>query len=139
MITVLILRCIMVKSTTRKSAKSDRRRYNRIARFYDLFETPMELMNFRKWRKMLFDLIKAEKGLVLEIGAGTGKNIPNYPSNVVALDISEKMLERAVRRAKESGKKVDFMLADAENLPFRSNSFDVVFTTFVFCSVDDPV
>lgn len=122
--------------------KRDMRRYNRVARFYDVMESLMEVMNFRRWRRMLFNFIEkeGENLLVLEIGSGTGKNLPFYPDfSFAAVDISEKMLKRAVEKNKRCGKRVDFVIGDAEKLPFRDEAFDVVFSTFVFCSVDNPV
>ncbi|WP_230972489.1 class I SAM-dependent methyltransferase [Archaeoglobus neptunius] len=119
--------------------KSDVKRYNRIAPLYDLMESPMELINFKRWRKLLFDEMKAdENSLILEIGVGTGKNIPFYRNNhFVAIDISEKMIARA--KKKSGSKIVDLVIADAERMPFKDESFDIVYSTFVFCSVDDPV
>jgi ubiquinone/menaquinone biosynthesis C-methylase UbiE len=49
------------------------------------------------------------------------------------------MLRRAVKRADRLGRQVDFVLADAERLPFREDAFDTVTATCVFCSVPDPV
>ena len=51
------------------------RRWNRQARFYDLLTVPMErMLGFARARAWLFE--RAAKGLVLEVGAGTGKNLP---------------------------------------------------------------
>ena len=61
----------------RGSAKvgEDRRRYNRIAAIYEVAEVSMELFLFK--RKHLFERIKpSENDLILEIGFGTGKNVP---------------------------------------------------------------
>ena len=80
----------MVNSQTERI----RRRYNRVARFYDVMEKPMEAMAIQSWR---LGLMKELEGKVLEVGVGTGKNMEYYPSNldITAIDFSEKMLERA--------------------------------------------
>lgn len=115
-----------------------RKRYNRAAKIYDIFEQPMEMMMFKDWR---LEIAKDLKGKVLEVGVGTGKNIPYYPDDIdiTAIDFSEKMLLRARERAKQFHKKVQLIEMDAQNMDFEDNTFDGVFTTCVFCSVPDPV
>ena len=111
-------------------------RYNRIAGLYDILEAPMEHM-FTKWRK---ELLKDASGKTLEVGIGTGKNIEHYPTGVelTGIDFSEKMLERARKKA-EDHPTVRLFLMDAQNMSFENNSFDTVVTSCVFCSVPDPV
>jgi len=77
----------------------------------------------------------------LEVGVGTGKNIPYYPDgvHVTAIDLSEGMLSRARRLSKTLGLDVDLRQMDAQKLDFPADSFDTVVATFVFCSVPDPV
>lgn len=77
----------------------------------------------------------------MEVGVGTGKNIPYYPDgvHVTAIDLSEGMLSRARRLAKTLGLDVDLRQMDAQKLDFPADSFDTVVATFVFCSVPDPV
>ena len=72
---------------------------------------------------------------------GTGRNIPFYPAQarVSAMDLSPRMLERARKRAEELGSPVDLREMDAQQLEFSDGSFDAVVSTFVFCSVPDPV
>ncbi len=114
------------------------KRYNRAARLYDIFEQPMEMMMLKNWR---LEIAKDLKGKALEIGVGTGKNIPYYPDDVdiTAIDFSEKMLLRARERAKRFHKKVQLIEMDAQNMDFEDNTFDRVFTTCVFCSVPNPI
>ncbi len=121
-------------------------RYNRIARFYDLIERPMEMFMFSKWRNHLFEKINSKNNSrnfeekILEIGVGTGKNIPYYKKGrFVAVDISDKMIRKAKKRAERQELKIDLIIADAESLPFKDEVFDKIFTTFVFCSVENPV
>lgn len=114
------------------------RRYDRISRFYDIFESLLEVFLFSKWRMMLWEY---PGGKILEIGVGTEKNIPYYPvgERVIAIDISEGMLNVAKRRAQEYMGFPDLMKADVMELPFKDESFDCAVSTFVFCSVPDPI
>jgi ubiquinone/menaquinone biosynthesis C-methylase UbiE len=88
---------------------------------------------------MVRDRIKGSKAL--EVGVGTGKNLDYYPDGVevTAIDLSSRMLKRAQKRAGLLGLNVRLLEMDVQCLEFPDNSFDTVFTTFVFCSVPDPV
>lgn len=114
-------------------------RYDRNARLYDLIEGPMELLAFRRWREKLW--AQVHSGRVLEVGVGTGKNFSYYPKDaqVTAIDLSEKMLERARRRAACQSLAIELLQMDAQALAFPDHSFDTIVATFVFCSVPDPV
>ena len=113
--------------------------YDRQAAIYDLTELPLELLVFKGLRRRLWGQIKGQS--VLEIGVGTGKNLPYHPrdARVVAVDLSPRMLQRAVARATRLGRPPDFVLADAQHLPFQDGAFDETASTFVFCSVPDPL
>ena len=113
-------------------------RYNRIAPYFDGLEGFLEGLFFRQWRKALWNKVKGEH--ILEVGVGTGKNFPYYPSNtrITALDFSEKMLERAKIKQIRSNVSVELELMDVESLCYADNSFDTVIATFVFCSVPQP-
>lgn len=116
-----------------------RKRYNRIAFFYDLMDAPLEYLRFASWRPMIRDKIKGSKAL--EVGVGTGKNLDYYPdgSEITAVDLSPRMLKRAQKRARMLGLDVRILEMDAQRLAFPDSCFDTVFATFVFCSVPDPV
>jgi len=113
-----------------------KKRYNRVAGMYDLMETPMEGI-FSKWRRQM---LKDVSGKTLEIGIGTGKNIPYYPENVdlTGIDFSEKMISRAKEKVSGS-KNIQLLEMDAQQMQFDDNTFDTVVTSCVFCSVPDPV
>ena len=113
-----------------------KKRYNRIARLYDIMESPMET-GFSKWRK---ELLKQARGQTLEVGIGTGKNILHYPDEVklTGIDFSERMIETAKKKAKDKNK-VRLQVMDAEDLQYEDNMFDTVVTSCVYCSVPDPV
>lgn len=112
--------------------------YDRVAPVYDLYTTPMEAMGGKRARHRLFS---RARGRVLELGIGTGANLPFYPPDVevAGLDISARMLARARRRAQRLGRDVALQQADIEHLPYPDDSFDTVTAACVFCSVDDPV
>lgn len=115
-----------------------RSRYQRLAPFYDRMEGLVE-RRYQSWRRRLWSLVRGPE--VLEIGVGTGKNIPYYPSglSITAIDLTPGMLERAQHRASVIGARVELHLGDAQLLDFSGNTFDEVVATFVFCSVPDPV
>jgi ubiquinone/menaquinone biosynthesis C-methylase UbiE len=121
-------------SDSLKSTEKIRKRYNRFSVVYDIFELPMEL-SLRKLRRIL---ISKADGNILEVGVGTGKNLKYYPddANLTGIDFSEGMLSHAMRKNK-AGFSLSFM--DVQDLQFPSNSFDTIITTFVFCSVPNPV
>jgi ubiquinone/menaquinone biosynthesis C-methylase UbiE len=116
-----------------------RKRYDRMAFFYDFMETPMEYLRFASWRKDLAGRIAGPTAL--EVGVGTGKNFAYYPQDVhiTAIDLSPRMLARAHKRAYKLNRQVDLQEMNVQHLDFADRSFDTVFATFVFCSVPDPV
>ncbi len=116
-----------------------RKRYDRLARFYDFLEAPIERFRFAMWRRRLENRISGEQAL--EVGVGTGKNLPYYPRQVkvTAIDFSPRMLEKARKKASALGLEVDLREMDVQHLAFPDCTFDTVFATFVFCSVPDPV
>jgi ubiquinone/menaquinone biosynthesis C-methylase UbiE len=112
--------------------------YDRVAPFYDLHEAPMDFFGGRDRRRRVIGGVRGE---VLEVGVGTGRNLEYYPWDVrvTGIDISERMLERARRRAQRLSRNAMLRWADVEELPFDDASFDTVTATCVFCSVGDPV
>lgn len=116
-----------------------RARYDRIAPIYDIMEAVVERLAFRRWRRRLW--AQVDGGRILEVGVGTGKNFAYHPpgARVTAVDISERMLERARGRTEDSSADVGLALMDAERLGFPDGAFDAAVATFVFCSVPDPV
>jgi ubiquinone/menaquinone biosynthesis C-methylase UbiE len=98
----------------------------------------MEIFNYSRWREKMRQYIP-KKGTILEIGVGTGKNLSYYNKNqrLVAADISEKMIQKAKNKHSEAD--VNFMQMDVELLGFPDNAFDAVVSTYVFCSVENPI
>ena len=79
-------------------------------------------------------------GRVLEIGAGTGANLPLYGPAVESLTLTEPespMLKRLEKRVHEQAPEAKVVRAPAEELPFADDSFDTAVSTLVLCGVDD--
>lgn len=109
--------------------------FDALASGYDLGLLPLEVAVLRRMRRRAFPKVE---GHVLEVGVGTGVNLPLYPptATVVALDFSAPMLRRALRRPARA--RVRAVRADLHHLPFRDGAFDVVTGSLVFCSVAGP-
>ena len=85
-------------------------------------------------------LMDQAAGRVLEIGGGTGLNLPHYGPQVNSLTITEpdpSMLKRLERRVKADRPATTVLRAPAEDLPFEDGTFDMVVSTLVLCGVDD--
>ena len=79
-------------------------------------------------------------GRVLEVGSGTGANLPYYGPGVESLTVTEPepaMLRRLEQRVREQAPKAKVVRAPAEQLPFEDDTFDVAVSTLVLCGVDD--
>lgn len=86
------------------------------------------------------EVLSGARGNVLEIGVGTGLNLPLYPRHVrqiIAIDSNAGMMPRAHRRAARTGIGVDFRIVSAEGLPLESGQFDTVVSTWTLCSIPD--
>ena len=97
-------------------------------------------------RAMRLRLLAGAGGDVLEIGGGTGANLPCYGPAVGSLTVTEPepaMLRRLERRVREDGvlkhgPATRVLRAPAEDLPFGDGSFDTAVSTLVLCGVDQP-
>jgi ubiquinone/menaquinone biosynthesis C-methylase UbiE len=84
------------------------------------------------------ELLALAGGDILEIGFGTGLNLPHYPPHVrkvTAVDPNAGMYRRARRRIEQAGIAVDRRVLGGERLPFADGSFDCVVSTFTLCSI----
>jgi ubiquinone/menaquinone biosynthesis C-methylase UbiE len=85
-------------------------------------------------------LLAGVGGQVLEIGGGTGANLPHYGPAVESLTMTEPqpaMLRRLQRKVSEQAPAAHVLRAPAEDLPFADGTFDVAVSTLVLCGVDD--
>jgi SAM-dependent methyltransferase len=98
---------------------------------YDALMSVVERARFRRWRAWLAD---GAAGRVLEIGCGTGRNLPFYASPPVAIDPDFALVRAARRRAPQAR----YVVGAAEALPFAPSTIDTVVSSLVLCSVGDP-
>jgi ubiquinone/menaquinone biosynthesis C-methylase UbiE len=79
------------------------------------------------------------EGEVLEIAAGTGRNLAHYPDGVrlTTIELSPEMLAIAKQRARDLGSDADLQLGDAQALEFPDDSFDTVVITLALCTIPD--
>ena len=86
-------------------------------------------------------LVPMAKGKVLEVGIGSGLNMPYFDTSkiisVVGIDPSEELIQLAEKRIDDSMPDVDFVISKAEELQFNDNTFDTVLITYTMCTVDD--
>lgn len=113
-------------------------KYNRIANVYNFFTGTKDINKISAWTQRVLDNIEGDK--VLEIGVGTGKVAVHYPSNleVVGIDFSKNMLEKAKKEVKDK-ENITLFEMDAQAMSFEDNSFDTVVASCVFCAVPDPI
>ena len=109
--------------------------------FARVYDTAFVLAERRGLRRVRENLLSGATGRVLELGAGTGLNLPHYPvrvSEVLLTEPDPHMAARLKKRARSSALKTTVVEAPAERLPFEDASVDVVVATLVLCTVDDP-
>ncbi len=86
------------------------------------------------------ELLANASGNILEIGFGTGLNLPCYPEHIrkiTVVDPNPGMCRRAQKRIAQVGIEVDQRIVSGERLPFGDNTFDSVISTFTLCSIED--
>lgn len=101
---------------------------------YDSVMRILDRLGLSDWRRQL---VRGASSRTLEVGCGTGRNLPLYSSSVqvIGLDLDPAALARARQRSST----VPLVVGTVEALPFRADSFDTVVSSLVFCSVDDPL
>lgn len=115
-------------------------RHRHFSPIYDAMKALAE-QRYSPWRRKLWEQVPGPR--VLEVGVGSGKNMPSYPAgiSIIGIDLTSGLLQRAQKRVSEMGlnSRVDLRLGDVQGLNFSNATFDSAVATFVFCSVPDPV
>lgn len=100
-----------------------------------LLDWSMSAANLNAYRQ---EVLSNAQGNVLEIGFGTGLNLPYYPETIqqlVAIDSNPGTLSIAQKRIQSSPIQVDRQLLNGEKLPMLDNTFDTVVSTWTLCSI----
>jgi ubiquinone/menaquinone biosynthesis C-methylase UbiE len=100
-----------------------------------LINASMRQKNLAAYRNRV---VAAAEGRVLEIGIGSGLNLPFYSSNahqVIGLDPSSRLLAMARRVSRSASRSVEFIQGSAERIPLEDASADTVVTTWTLCSI----
>ncbi len=87
------------------------------------------------------ELLRHARGRTVELGSGTGLNLPHYPDDLAELTLTEPdaaMTARLERKLRRNGRVARVLNAPAEQLPFDDGSIDTVISTLVLCTVDSP-
>ena len=108
--------------------------------FYEdkIFPCILEMHENNEMKSLRKTLLKKVYGEVLEIGFGTGINLPYYTNSITklyAVEPSSGMNKHANKRIKSSSIKPLIHVSSGEELPFKSNTFDSVVSTHLLCSV----
>jgi ubiquinone/menaquinone biosynthesis C-methylase UbiE len=94
-------------------------------------------------QKQRMKVIPRARGRVLEIGIGTGLNLPFYDrariNSIVGVDPALQMHKLALKRSMQAGLKVELVGVSAQRLPVDDASFDTVVSTYTLCTIPDPI
>jgi ubiquinone/menaquinone biosynthesis C-methylase UbiE len=100
------------------------------------------LMKMPELERLRREWVPEATGKVLEVGIGSGLNLPFYKNNkdlsVVGVDPSLELQVYAQEVAEESQIPVEFLAQGCENLPFGNDHFDTAVVTWTFCTIPDP-
>ena len=112
-------------------------KYDRASRTYDLISFGEDLRQGDDKRR----LFSRASGRTIFVAVGTGNDIKYLPPglDVVGLDISARMIERARPRAEQYQGCIELRVMDVQQLEYADNSFDTAVTACTFCSVPDPI
>jgi ubiquinone/menaquinone biosynthesis C-methylase UbiE len=113
--------------------------------FYERWIVP-RLLDLAMRNRLLDDYrqrtIETALGLVLEVGVGSGLNLPLYGSavtRVVGVDPSPELLRLASKRTADAVVPVSLLRGSAEHVPFRDAVFDAIVMTWTLCSIPNPI
>ena len=113
--------------------------------FYSAYIFPRlmdRVMSGAGFQRLRSEVLQSARGAVLEIGLGTGLNLPHYPAGVSrlrAVDPAPLPPHRVAERTARASFPVELSRTGAEQLPYDSRSFDYVVSTWTLCTIPDPV
>ncbi|MBI2191755.1 MAG: class I SAM-dependent methyltransferase [Planctomycetes bacterium] len=104
---------------------------------YDPVMAPLDRVGLARLRR---EVLRAARGRTLEVGIGTGRNLPYYAGlkSLCGLDPAMEVLKKARKRRPAGAFPVQFLLGRGEAMPFQDAAFDAVVATLVLCTVQDP-
>lgn len=108
------------------------------AGMYDKFLARVEKHGLSEKRA---EFLKPAYGRTIELGTGTGLNLPHYPDAVTELVLTEPyppMVAKLQEKIRDNPKRVQLTVAGAEKLPYEDASFDTVAAAMIMCTVRDP-
>jgi ubiquinone/menaquinone biosynthesis C-methylase UbiE len=111
---------------------------------WDWLSLTYDLMTFGEDRRQGAEkerLFSRIQGRTLLVAVGTGNDLKYLPSDcdLIAIDISPRMIHRARTKARREGGNIRMVLTDAQRLAFGDQTFDTVLTVCTFCSIPNPV
>ena len=115
--------------------------FSDVAKNYDLMNDLMSLGSHRLWKRELIDIMNIQiTDNIIDVGSGTGDLVnliikKNLKNDVYSVDLNKEMLKYGKMRFKS--KKIKFVNANAENLPFNDNYFDKYIISFCLRNVTD--
>ena len=111
---------------------------------YDKYILPRLLNCACSARPMIYQrqkVVSQAEGKVLEVGIGSGLNLPFYDKSKVkkiwGLDPSEELNRMASKVATEENLEVDFIISGAENIPLPDDHVDTVLITYTMCTIPE--
>jgi ubiquinone/menaquinone biosynthesis C-methylase UbiE len=127
---------ISIEERTRRNdivRRSWAKQASRYDKSMDFFERRIFGADHRAWA------VSRARGRTLEVGIGTGLDLPLYAADLklYGIDLSPEMLAIARERAGALGRGVDLRVGDAHELPYESENFDTVVSIYTLCNVPD--
>lgn len=123
-------------------ADTQRPAYDDFAEGYEMLDGSNPLTKLLGFTDLRANLLSRASGRVLEMGIGTGVNLPFYDSHrvlsVTGIDVSSEMLSKASLRSKETNIPVSLVRASAANTALPGEYFDTIVDTFCLCVYEEP-
>ena len=116
--------------------------FSEVSQSYDLMNDFMSFGSHRLWKKILIEKMNIQNNeFIIDVGSGTGDLIKliakqNVKTKIYCIDLNPKMLMQAKKNLKkEEHNDINFLVANAENLPFKKNFFDKYVISFCLRNV----